>query len=208
VRDAAVVLLLIWWKGEPRDPKWRRWALLGTIPFFVLGLALAYVTIHMERSFVRAEGADWDLLWTQRILIAGRAIWFYARKILVPVNLTFIYPRWNVEAGQLVQWLYPIAVIAVLAVLFALRKRIGRGPIAAALIFCGTLVPALGFFQRLSHALLVRGGSLPVPRGSGADHGGGGGRGEGAGADAAADERDMRTAPDAVRAQRGRAGGC
>src|SRR5439155_8776470 len=45
------------------------------------------------------------------------------------------------------QSLAGVAVIAVLGGLVALHKWIGRGPAVAALIFVGTLVPALGFFN-------------------------------------------------------------
>src|SRR5213075_2233597 len=79
-------------------------------------------------------------------LIAGRAIAFYAWKLIWPAKLTFIYPRWNsIDHPTPAQWLFPIGVLVVLLILFALRNRIGRGPLAAALFFCGTLFPALGF---------------------------------------------------------------
>src|SRR5207247_6777141 len=90
-------------------------------------------------------GPEWSLSVAQRMLIAGRAIWFYVGKIFVPVKLTFIYPRWDVSASDPLQWVYPIGVVAALGVLIALRNRIGRGPAAAWMSFCGVLVPALGF---------------------------------------------------------------
>jgi tetratricopeptide (TPR) repeat protein len=139
----AVVLLLVWWKRgrlTSRD-------FLATAPFFLVGLIMAGVTSWMERTHVGAAGADWNLSIPQRILIAGRAVWFYVTKLIWPTKLTFIYPRWDVQIGQAWQWIFPIAVVAVTAILFALRNRIGRGAIVAWLIFCGTLVPALGFFN-------------------------------------------------------------
>jgi tetratricopeptide (TPR) repeat protein len=58
----------------------------------------------------------------------------------------FIYPRW--EVSQLIWWqyLFPIGLLAVLAIVWLLRKR-SRGPIAGALLFVGMLFPALGFFN-------------------------------------------------------------
>src|SRR5262249_40695761 len=62
-----------------------------------------------------------------------------------PANLAFIYPQWNPASAAL--WAGPIALIIVLALVIALRNRIGRGVTAAVLIFVGVLVPALGFFD-------------------------------------------------------------
>ena len=139
----AVLLVLLWWK---RRLDKRHLVLL--VPFFVLGLALAGVTAWMEQSHVigrQMAAGDWDLSPAQRILIAGRAVWFYLYKLVVPTGLAFIYPRWDVKPADAVQWVYPIGVIAVLSALWALRRRIGRAPLAAGLIYVGALVPALGF---------------------------------------------------------------
>jgi len=137
----AAALLVVWWKRGRIT--WRDvWPL---IPFFVIGAGLGLVTAWMETHHVGAEGAEWDLSWLERCLVAGRAVWFYAGKLLWPANLIFIYPRWQIDAGAGWQYLYPAALAAVLAALAILRKRIGRAPIAAALFFVGTLAPALGF---------------------------------------------------------------
>ncbi len=137
----AAMLLVLWWKS--RRVKWNDlWSL---VPFFILGAASGLVTAWLEKHHVKAEGADWSLDVTQRWLIAGRAVWFYAAKLVWPAHLTFSYPRWHVDAGVWWQWLFPTAALGVVAVLWAVRDRIGRGPLAAVLFFIGTLGPALGF---------------------------------------------------------------
>jgi tetratricopeptide (TPR) repeat protein len=108
---------------------------------------MAMLTAWMERTQVGARGPEWDLSFAQRILIAGRAIWFYVEKLFAPVGLSFIYRRWNIASAPAAWWIFPVAVIIVAAVLFALRRTVGRGPLVAWLIFCGVLVPALGFFN-------------------------------------------------------------
>jgi protein O-mannosyl-transferase len=113
----------------------------------VIGFALAMMTVFLERSHVQAVGPEWDLSPLDRILIAGRAVWFYLAKLILPVNLSFIYPRWTIDPRDAMQWAFPIGVIVGLGVLWAMRDRWGRGPLVAALIFVGTLVPALGFFN-------------------------------------------------------------
>jgi tetratricopeptide (TPR) repeat protein len=89
-----------------------------------------------------------------RCLVAGRAVWFYAAKLVWPSPLTFIYPRWHIDTGSWWQYLFPLAAAAVLLILWLLRRRIGNAPLVAVLFFVGTLVPVLGFvnfyFMRLS----------------------------------------------------------
>ena len=142
----AVVALLLWWKRGRLAAR----ELLPLVPFFVIGLAMAAVTSIIEQRYVIGEHhkfGDWDLSAGQRVLIAGRAIWFYVMKLLVPLELTFTYPRWEVSPAQVWQWLFVLAAIGATVALWVMRHRIGRAPIAAWLIYVGVLVPALGFFD-------------------------------------------------------------
>lgn len=137
---AALVLLLGWKRG--------RIDIAGAkplLPFFGLGAALALVTVWMERAHVGAVGRDWDFSFVDRCLIAGRAVWFYLGKLLWPSPLVFIYPRWRIDAAASWQYLFPAAALAAVLVLWALRRRVGLGPLIAFLFFVGTLGPALGF---------------------------------------------------------------
>jgi protein O-mannosyl-transferase len=139
----AVLLVILWWKRG--QIPWRDLALL--VPFFIIGIALALVTVRMEKNTVGAVGAAWDLSLVGRCLVAGRALWFYAGKLLWPVGLNFFYPHWDINAHDPWQYVYPAAALAVLTGLWLARGRVGRGPLAAVLIFAGVLVPALGFFD-------------------------------------------------------------
>jgi tetratricopeptide (TPR) repeat protein len=94
-----------------------------------------------------AAGREWDLSVIQRALIAGRAIWFYAAKLVWPSPLIFIYPRWKVDAASWGSYLYPLAVLAVLAFLWRLKDILGRGVLAGVLVFLVNLFPALGFIN-------------------------------------------------------------
>jgi len=139
----AALLVVAWW---------RRGRLLWKgdgaplVPWLAMGAAAGAATAWMERTLVGAGGASFALAPAERFLVAGRAIWFYLGKIVWPADLTFIYPRWALDTRSLWQDLLPLAVVAVLAALFALRHR-SRGPLAAALLFAGTLFPALGFID-------------------------------------------------------------
>jgi len=72
--------------------------------------------------------------------------WFYLSKLVWPANLTFIYPRWTIDASSIDQWLFPLGALALLGGLIWWRHR-SRAPLAVALLFGGTLFPVLGFFN-------------------------------------------------------------
>jgi protein O-mannosyl-transferase len=139
----AAILLIVYWKSGRL-----RWAdVRPLIPFFLLGAVMAVITANLERDHVGASGPEWNFTFADRCLIAGRALWFYAGKLLWPHPLVFIYPRWQGMTLSQRPWLiaFPLAALGAIAALWLLRRRIGRGPIVAALFFAGTLLPALGF---------------------------------------------------------------
>ncbi|MCC6847407.1 MAG: tetratricopeptide repeat protein [Deltaproteobacteria bacterium] len=137
----VILLLLVWWRRgrvEGRD-------LRAVAPLLALGLALALVTVWMERTHVGARGVAWDLSFAERVLIAGRALWFYAATLAWPHPLAFVYPRWAIDAAAFRPWLFPLAAAAVAGGAWTARGRVGRAPAAALAGFAVTLAPALGF---------------------------------------------------------------
>ncbi len=139
----VVILILLWWKG--RSDLLRHAALLA--PFLAAGLAMGAVTAMLEVAHVGAAGSEWDLTPVDRVLVAGRVVWFYLGTLLWPAKLAFVYQRWAIDAASPIQWLWPVAAVAVSAALWLLRGRIGRGPAAACAIYVVTLGPALGFIN-------------------------------------------------------------
>jgi tetratricopeptide (TPR) repeat protein len=136
----AALLVAFWW--ERGRIEWRR-DVRPLIPWFALGVVSGLFTSWVERTYVGAQGAEFNLPLVGRVLVAGRATWFYAATLAWPLNLNFIYPRWVADAGVWWQWLFPFGVLAVGVILWALRRRT-RGPLAAYLFFVGSLFPALG----------------------------------------------------------------
>jgi tetratricopeptide (TPR) repeat protein len=139
----AALLLVCWWKRgrlSLRD-------LWATAPFFLLGITFGLLTVYMEKHHVGARGEEWNLSLLQRVLLAGRILWFYAGKLIWPHPLVFIYPRWRIDPAQGWPYLYSVTALAVVVLLWLYRRRLGRGPLAAVLFFAGTLFPALGFFD-------------------------------------------------------------
>ena len=81
----------------------------------------------------------------ERMLVASRALWFYAGKLAWPTDLAVIYPQWDISLGDPWAWLYLAGATALAATLWFMRHRVGRGPLAGALFFAVTLSPVLGF---------------------------------------------------------------
>jgi tetratricopeptide (TPR) repeat protein len=139
----AVLLVIVWW----REGRVRWKDVLRLLPFFLLSIGLGYFTAKTEVDYVGARGPDWDLSAVQRLMIAGRALWFYLAKLVWPVNLTFSYPRWTVNPHDLWLLAFPLAAVGLAIAAWLLRDVAGRGLLAALLIFAGVLTPALGFFN-------------------------------------------------------------
>ena len=139
----AALLVVCWWQRGKLS--WRR-EVLPLIPLFVTGIVAGLFTAWVERQFGGAQGSEYDFSIVERFLIAGRATWFYLGKLCWPVNLVFIYPRWQVSQAVGWQYLFPAAVALLLSALVWLQRR-RRGPLAALLFFVLTLFPALGFLN-------------------------------------------------------------
>jgi tetratricopeptide (TPR) repeat protein len=139
----AALLLVLWWK-RGRFPR-KDLPALG--PMFAIGIAMGLVTAYLEKHHVGAVGQEWGLSLLERCLLAGRIICFYAGKVIWPHPLIFIYSRWQISSADWQQYLYPAGFLVAVAVLWAVRRRIGAGPLVAVLFFAGTLFPALGFFD-------------------------------------------------------------
>ena len=137
----AAMLIVYWW--ERGRVTWRD-DVVPLLPFFASGIAAGLLTAWVERTHIGAEGAAYDFTIVERVLIAGRAVWFYLSKLVWPSPLIFVYPRWEVSQAIWWQYLFPAGVLALVAVCWTLRHR-RRGPLAAVLFFIGTLFPALGF---------------------------------------------------------------
>lgn len=137
----AALLVVLWWREGKLS--WRRdW--LPLLPWLALGALAGAVTATVERTLIGAQGADFALGPVERVLLAARVLWFYLGKLAWPSHLTFIYPKWQVDASAALQYLPLVGGAALLALLWRMRGR-RRGPLAAILLFGGLLFPALGF---------------------------------------------------------------
>ncbi len=138
-------LVVLWWK--------RGWISLRrdvvpSIPFFFLSAAAGLMTRWVESGNI-AYKASTALAFSpvDRCLIAGRAFWFQLGKVLWPANLMFVYPRWEINAAVWWQYLFPLAVLALLGILWSLRRWF-RAPLAGVLVYILLLLPTLGFLNQ------------------------------------------------------------
>jgi tetratricopeptide (TPR) repeat protein len=93
--------------------------------------ALGRITAQVERQ-TGAVGAEFQQNFAERLLISGRSFWFYLGKLAWPSELSFIYPRWDVPVNDGWEWVFPSAMLALLAGFWLARRWLGKGPFVAA----------------------------------------------------------------------------
>ena len=133
------VMLLVyhWW----RNGRVSRREFIRTLPFFAVA---AVVTVSDLTYYTARESVSLDISPTERVQIVARSMWHYVHKLLWPADLLPIYPRWDVNGGDIVGWVLIAGAIAVVVGLWMLRHRIGRGALAGVLFFGVTLAPVSG----------------------------------------------------------------
>jgi tetratricopeptide (TPR) repeat protein len=139
-----VVLAFCWWWMKGRW-SWRIGAWLA--PFFAVSAIASGWTIWEQKYHSFARGAEWNQSWAERLIIAGRAIWFYLGKLFWPDPLIYIYPRWKIDPTQVVAYLPGVAAAALLVGLWRFRRSWARPGFFAYGCFLALLFPVLGFFS-------------------------------------------------------------
>ena len=132
------LLIVQWWRAG----RVTRVDLLRVAPLVVIGAVITAADLAFYRG---REPLELGYTLAERMLIAGRALWFYAGKLVWPVELAVIYPLWEIDARTLMGWGYVAAAGVLVVVLWLGRERVGRGPLAGALYYGLTLGPVLGF---------------------------------------------------------------
>ncbi len=138
----AALLVIHLWRREPLD----RRAVLAWMPFALLSLAAGLMTIYFHKPHV-AEGLEWSESLPTRLFIAGNCVWFYLSKLLLPLNLTFVYPRWEIDAARLTHGTGLFALLLLVAVLWRGRRTWGRASLLALAYYVASLLPVLNLFK-------------------------------------------------------------
>ena len=139
----AALLLVLWLKTKPID--WRR--LVQVVPFLLMGLGLGLLAVWWERYHQGTQGKLFSLSWLERILVASHALWFYAGKLFWPENLTFSYPRWAIEPADPLAYGWLAAGLGMGAVIYYVRRYVGRGLEVGVVFFAAMLSPLLGLIM-------------------------------------------------------------
>lgn len=138
----AALLLILWLKHTRIDTK--RW--LQITPYVVLGMAMGVLTVWWEQHHQGTGRLELGMNAPARLLIACRAVLFYLSKLIWPADLTFSYPKWEIEPTDPLQYIWVLACVVVAVCIWHWRKMLGRGTVAAVLFYVATLFPMLGVF--------------------------------------------------------------
>ena len=129
---------ILWTSG-----KITRRDLLRLVPFGVIALVVAWLTIHYQS---RAE--NYGLLPTSlqfRVARASIAVWWYLAGIFFPVHISPIAPPDPINLASPSAWFPAIAIVALLALFLWKRKTWGRPLLFAGGYYLWMLLPVLGF---------------------------------------------------------------
>ena len=139
----AALLLILWLKEIPITTR----RIAQVTPFVLLGLAMGLLTMWWERHIQGTQGDMFAMGLTERLLVASRAVWFYASKLIWPAELAFSYLRWDISVSDPSDYLWPlVTALAAGAFLFA-RRFFGRGVEVAAVYYVAMLSPMLGLIM-------------------------------------------------------------
>ena len=133
----AAILIWEWWKRGSVTAT----SFIRVIPMLLIGTV---ITLYDISLFTARAHIEFEYSFVERVIAAGKALWFYPAKMLWPDPLPVVYSKWDVSPGGLLNWLPLLAVFALVFALWRARRRIGRGPLAAALFFGATISPMLG----------------------------------------------------------------
>jgi tetratricopeptide (TPR) repeat protein len=146
----AVLLLCAWWQRGSL----RRRDLWAVIPFFFVAALTSLIEIASQSLVIASDVVREDDL-PARIAGAGWVVWFYLFKAVLPLGLSFFYPRWQIDAADPLAWIPLLAFAALLAAAWLRRGSWGRPVLFALLYFVLMLAPVLGFldiyFMRFSY---------------------------------------------------------
>lgn len=140
----AMLVVLLWRAGRLgswQDVKW-------TAPFFAMSILAASWTIWEQRYSSGATGFEWSQSLPARFALSGHIFWFYLYKLAWPLELMFIYPRWEITGTRVTEYI-PVLTLAVLMASCWWYRRLPaiRELFFGLVLFLVLLFPVTGFFN-------------------------------------------------------------
>ncbi len=140
-----IVLCLCAWWMEGRW-QWRNLAKVG--PLFLMSLAAGVVTIWTQKVTGAGEGeTELARSWSERLITAGDATWFYLGKLAWPHPLMMVYPHWKIDPADALSYVPMVTVVIALVVFWLKRRSWGRSWFFAWAYFLAALLPVAGLLN-------------------------------------------------------------
>lgn len=151
-----VLVLCAWWLRtgasraahsgtRPSELDVRPW--LRFAPFFVLSLLFGLVTVWFQSHRAMGGEVSHQDSFLVRVLGGSWAVWFYLGKVLWPVKLAMIYPRWEINPASPLVYLPALLLLGMVCLCWRFRRTWGRPVLFGLGYFLVMLWPVLGFFD-------------------------------------------------------------
>ena len=135
-----VLLACAWWQRGRIG--WRD--LLRVLPYFLIGAVMSGIEVWTQQSVGHGDVVRTDGFFS-RLAVAGCALWFYLGKVILPLNLCPIYPRWAIDEQSVLAYLPGVMWLIVLGVAWWKRRTWGRPVVMLMICYAALLLPILGF---------------------------------------------------------------
>ncbi len=148
----CVLLLCLWWRRSRNAECGVRSAeliadLRRLAPFFAMAFVLGLVTVWFQSHRAMSGNLYQRDQLGIRLLGGSWAVWFYLWKALLPLNLSMIYPRWEIQFGSVAAYLPALLGLAAILIGWRFRRTWGGAFLCGLGGFAVTLLPVLGFFD-------------------------------------------------------------
>jgi tetratricopeptide (TPR) repeat protein len=140
----VVLLGLAWWRRR----RLARADFARSLPFLLLSVVIAPVTVWFQAVRVLGGHVARTDGFPARLASAGWAVWFYLFKALIPVRLSMIYPKWEINPANVLVYLPGLLLVAGLVWCWSKHKTWGGDILAGCGYFVVMLFPVLGFFDQ------------------------------------------------------------
>jgi Tfp pilus assembly protein PilF len=134
-----VMLGCVWWLRG----RWRWRDVLYSGPFFVCSLVWGLVSVRMMGGSTAPINGP-----LSRVITAGYAPWFYLHKAFLPVDLTVIYTRWDINPSRLVSYVPGVLLLGCFALFWRNRRTWGKPLLFGLGYFVVAIFPVSGFFDQ------------------------------------------------------------